>query len=55
MEQNMETNIISRSGAWMDFGDIRLGQGKETAKQFLRENPKIAKEIEKKILATAKI
>ncbi len=55
IELGVKTNVVSRSGAWMDFGDIRLGQGKETAKQFLRENPKIAKEIEKKILATAKI
>ncbi|OGZ61648.1 MAG: recombinase RecA [Candidatus Spechtbacteria bacterium RIFCSPLOWO2_02_FULL_38_8] len=42
-------NIVNRSGAWYNFGDIKLGQGLEVSKEFLRENPKVAKDIEKEI------
>ena len=42
-----EIGAVSRSGSWYSFGDIRLGQGKERACQFLRENFEIIQEIEK--------
>lgn len=42
-------DIIEKSGAWYSYGDIRLGQGRENAKQFLKENREIADEIERKI------
>lgn len=42
-------DVVKRSGSWYNYGDIKLGQGIEGAKEFLRENPKIAKEIEKEI------
>ncbi|MBM7581460.1 recombination protein RecA [Caldicoprobacter guelmensis] len=42
-------NIVNKSGAWYSYGDIKLGQGKENARQFLKENPHIAAEIEQKI------
>ena len=45
-------DIINKSGAWYSYGEVRLGQGKEKVKDFLRENPEIAKEIEAKIRAT---
>jgi len=44
-------DIIAKSGAWYSYGDIRLGQGKEKVKDFLKENPDVAKEIEDKIRA----
>ena len=44
-----EYDIINKSGAWYSYGDVRLGQGKEKVKDFLRENPEIAAEIEAKI------
>ncbi len=44
-----ELEIINKSGAWYSYGDVRLGQGKEKVKDFLRENPELAKEIETKI------
>ncbi len=40
-------NIIEKSGTWYSYKDERLGQGRENAKQFLRDNPKIATAIEK--------
>ena len=47
-----DLDIINKSGAWYSDGDIRLGQGKEKVKDFLRDNPDVAKEIEAKIRAT---
>ena len=47
-----DLDIINKSGAWYSYGDIRLGQGKEKVKDFLRDNPDVAKEIEAKIRAT---
>ncbi|MEO0288196.1 MAG: recombinase RecA [candidate division WOR-3 bacterium] len=42
-------NIIEKTGAWFSYGDIKLGQGKENVRQFLKENKKVADEIELKI------
>ncbi|MFO7588238.1 MAG: recombinase RecA [Gemmatimonadota bacterium] len=45
-----ENGIVNRSGAWYSYGDdVRLGQGRENAKAFLRENPDVADEIERKL------
>ena len=41
--------IIKQSGSWILYGDDKLGQGRENAKAFLRENPKILSELEKRI------
>ncbi len=41
--------IIQKSGTWYSYGDERIGQGREVAKKFLRDNPSIMAEIEKKI------
>jgi len=41
--------IVTRTGSWYQFGAQKLGQGREGAKQFLRENAKIAKAIEEKV------
>ena len=43
--------ICQKSGAWFSWGDVRMGQGRETAKQFLRDNPEAAAEIREKVLA----
>lgn len=42
-------NIIEKTGAWFSYGDMKLGQGKENVRQFLKENKKVADEIELKI------
>ncbi|AQR76668.1 recombinase RecA [Paenibacillus larvae] len=44
-----EMDIINKSGAWYSYNNDRLGQGRENAKQFLKENPQISQEIEQKI------
>ncbi len=41
--------IVEKSGAWYSYGDLRLGQGKENARQFLFENADIAEEIEARV------
>jgi len=42
-------DIVNKSGAWFSYNSQRIGQGRENAKQFLKENPEICKELEKKI------
>jgi recombination protein RecA len=42
-------NIIDKTGAWYTYGKDRIGQGKDNARDYLKENPKIAQEIEAKI------
>jgi recombination protein RecA len=44
-----DLDIVKKSGAWYSFEGDRLGQGRENAKQFLKENPTVAKQIENKI------
>ena len=46
----VEDGFVQKSGAWFSAGEIRLGQGRENAKQFFRENPDFAEEIRAKIL-----
>jgi recombination protein RecA len=44
-----EANIIQKSGAWYSYGDQRIGQGRENAKLFLRDNPSLLLEVEGKV------
>ena len=50
IDLGVECEIVQKSGAWLNYGDMRLGQGKENAKQFLIDNPEVMAEIEKKVL-----
>ena len=43
--------LVEKSGSWFNYGDLRIGQGRENAKQYLRDNPAIADEIAAKVLA----
>ncbi len=45
----VKKDIIKKSGAWYNYGEVKLGQGMEGAKNFLKENPSVLKEIKKKI------
>jgi recombination protein RecA len=51
LDMGMEQKLVGRTGAWFRYGDLQLGQGKEKARLFLKENPKIALEIKEKVLA----
>ena len=51
IDLGVEREVVKKSGAFFSFGDTKLGQGREAAKQFLRDNPKVAKDIEAKIRA----
>lgn len=44
-----EKEIIQKSGTWFNYGKERIGQGRDNAKKYLKDNPEIAKEIEKKL------
>ena len=46
----VEKNIVEKSGTWYTYQGQRIGQGRENAKQFLKENPKILEAMEKEIL-----
>ncbi len=43
-------NVVEKTGAWFTYGDVRLGQGRENAKQFLANNPDLFEEIRKQVL-----
>jgi recombination protein RecA len=51
LDMGMEQKIIGRTGAWFRYGDLQLGQGKEKARLFLKENPQLTQEIKEKVLA----
>jgi len=43
--------VVDRSGSWFTYGETRLGQGREKARTFLEENPKVTEELREKVLA----
>lgn len=45
----VNTNIINKSGAWYAYNGNKIGQGRENAKQYLKDNPEICKEVEQKV------
>lgn len=49
LDIGLENKIIDKSGSWFSYGDVRLGQGRENAKLFIRENADLAGEIEGKV------
>ncbi|HLF55279.1 MAG TPA: recombinase RecA [Thermoanaerobaculia bacterium] len=49
IDLGVEHKLVQKSGAWYTYGDVRLGQGRENSKQFLRENADVADEIEGKL------
>jgi recombination protein RecA len=49
IDLGVEHKLVIKSGAWYAYGDMRLGQGRENSKQFLRENPDLSSEIELKL------
>ena len=51
LDLGVEGGVVRKSGAWYTYGSDQLGQGKENARTFLKDNPELADEIENKILA----
>ena len=51
LDLGVKAGVVEKSGAWFSYGDERIGQGRENSKQFLKDNPAIAEEIEDKIRA----
>ena len=51
IDLGVKAGVVEKSGSWFSYGDQRIGQGRENAKTFLRENPDVAHEIEDKIRA----
>src|SRR6266542_2709906 len=49
IDMGIEAKIVEKTGAWLSYGDLRIGQGRENAKQFLKENPQLAAEIETRL------
>jgi len=49
IDLGIDHKLVVKSGAWFSAGDVRLGQGRENAKQFLRDNPELADELEVKL------
>ena len=50
VDYGVKLDIVDKAGAWFSYGDQKIGQGRENAKVFLKDNPEIAREIENKIL-----
>jgi recombination protein RecA len=47
----VESNVVEKSGAWLNYGEMKIGQGRENAKKFLVENKDLCEEIKNKVLA----
>jgi recombination protein RecA len=52
IDLGVDCGLVKKAGAFFSYGDTRLGQGRESAKQFLIQNPELAQEIEEKIKAS---
>ena len=51
LDLGSDCNVVEKSGAWYSYGGDRIGQGKDNAREFLREHPEMAIEIENKVRA----
>lgn len=49
VDMGVEFNLVQKSGAWYSMGEVRLGQGRDAAKEYFKNNPQDAEELEKKI------
>ena len=46
IDLGVKLDLVQKSGSWFAMGDMRLGQGRDAAKQFLRDNPEVADKLE---------
>ena len=54
VDMGVELGVVQKSGSWFSYGTDKLGQGRDTVKQLLHDNPELAAEIEAKIRAKIK-
>jgi len=52
IDLGVELNVIKKAGSWFSYGETKLGQGRESVKSVLRDNPELAQELEAKIFET---
>ncbi len=50
VDMGVEKSVLRRSGTWLSYGDVRLGQGRERAREFLRDNPTVQEELRQDVL-----
>lgn len=55
IDMGVKAGVVEKSGSWFSYKDQRIGQGKENTRQFIRENPKVAAEIEAAIRAKSTV
>ncbi len=53
LDLGVKAGIIEKSGAWFSCDSQRIGQGRENAKQYLRDNPQVAESVEQRVRAQA--
>jgi len=53
IDLGVELGLVQKAGAFFSYGDIRLGQGREAAKNYLKQHPELAGEIEQRVRASA--
>ena len=46
-----ECGVVNKSGAWFTYGEVKLGQGRDKAVQFIKDNPELIDELKEKVLA----
>ena len=51
IDLGVENNVVKKSGSWFSYGETRLGQGRDSVKQLLLDNPEMMEEIEQKLFA----
>ncbi len=49
----VQTGVLQRAGTWLTYGEVKLGQGRENARHFLKENPNLFSELESKVRESA--
>ncbi|MBC7240203.1 MAG: DNA recombination/repair protein RecA, partial [Chloroflexi bacterium] len=49
LDMGVDAGVLQKTGTWYTFGDLRLGQGRENARDYLRAHPETAAEIERKV------
>jgi recombination protein RecA len=54
LDLGIKLKIIDKSGTWLSYNDTKIGQGRENAKKYLRDNPAVLQDIEQKVRASIK-